>query len=715
MDIQTQDGILLKGIPDGTPDEAIKARIAAIRAEGQQPSRPTTEQKVQASAPMRFIQGMRDPIDAGAQILSHMVPESVTRVLDAPGRMLRNSDSPLLQTIGDRFFADPSAQATDQRLAESEQQYQAARQATAPKTLSSLVTGQRDPGADVMRFAGNIASPVNAAAARVLPIPAKATALRLAGTGAVAGGVGGLETPVTDPTEQANFGSTKAIQSGIGAVTGAALTPAIGKLVEALAPKVAAAVESRVRPDVQGARASVMTDQMISQALKDVGQDVGSLDSAYMQGLRDEVLKSLKAGRQLDVAALLRKQDFEKLGMQGTSGQITRDATQFARERNLRAVPNVGQPLLDTFTNQNQRIGQIVGSYGGPAAMESQQAGTVLAKALSEADESMRKQVSGAYTAARNAAGKDAEVPLQGLAQSYAGVLEDFGSKVPPEIRSKFAALGLDPANPSNQKKLLTVEGADRLLKDINDWVGADRQTNTALSRLRDALKSAVLEGGDDVFAGARNLAAQRFKLQDAVPALQAVAQGRASPDRFVQSYIVNGETADVKALATLLQKTNPQAFAEARNQLGATLERAAFGENAAGDKLIAPERFAKALRSIGTEKLSAFYSPQEIEQLQRVARVGAYINQTPNAAPVLGNPNFAWASNLINHIPGVPTAVRLAGALKTAANNASDVNAALAAKVPEQATQLSPEAARRLRQALMIGTVGAGMAVAPQ
>lgn len=36
MDIQTKDGIVLRGIPDGTPEEAIKARIAKIRAEGTQ-------------------------------------------------------------------------------------------------------------------------------------------------------------------------------------------------------------------------------------------------------------------------------------------------------------------------------------------------------------------------------------------------------------------------------------------------------------------------------------------------------------------------------------------------------------------------------------------------------------------------------------------------------------------------------------------------------
>ena len=36
MDIQTQDGIILRGIPDGTPEEAIKARLAKIRAGGSQ-------------------------------------------------------------------------------------------------------------------------------------------------------------------------------------------------------------------------------------------------------------------------------------------------------------------------------------------------------------------------------------------------------------------------------------------------------------------------------------------------------------------------------------------------------------------------------------------------------------------------------------------------------------------------------------------------------
>lgn len=41
MDIQTKDGIVLRGIPEGTPDEAIKARIAQIRGAPASESAPT--------------------------------------------------------------------------------------------------------------------------------------------------------------------------------------------------------------------------------------------------------------------------------------------------------------------------------------------------------------------------------------------------------------------------------------------------------------------------------------------------------------------------------------------------------------------------------------------------------------------------------------------------------------------------------------------------
>lgn len=696
--------------PDGTDPSVIQRTVKGLLGEQQQAPAPTATQKVQASGIGRFIQGMRDPIDGAAQSIAHMVPESVTNVLDYFPAKMRNSNSPLLQTIGESFFADPRAKATDQRIADTEKQYEAARTAT----------GQT--GFDGARFAGNVASPVNAALASAsgttqafnaarLGNAAVPTLKGLATTGAVIGGAGGALTPVTN-TEGSSFGEQKAAQVGLGAVTGAALTPVLSKVTEAVAPRIAAWFESRFRPEQLGAKASLETDQAIQAAFREIGADIDAVPQAYIKQLRQQVVDSLKSGKLPDVAAMLRQKDFQELGVPALKGQLTRDATTFARERNLRAVPEIGEPLMQTFTTQNQRLQNIIGGYGGRQAAESDVAGSAMAKALADYDEKLRKGVTDAYSAARQSTGKEATVPLQGLAQSYAQVLDDFADKVPAAIRNRFGSFGLDPLNPANQQKIFNVDEADKLLKLINSHVGNDAATNNALGQLRTAVKNAVLEQTDDVFAKGRELASKRFGLHESLPALEQASQGNLSAKNFVSKHIINADTSKVRALSKALSD-DPVAFKEARNQIGAFLERAAYGENVTGDKLFSPERYAKALRDLGTEKLKIFFSPQEVSQMQAVSRVGAYINQAPAAAPVLGNPNMAWAGQLLQRIPGVGQGAQLALALGRMARQGADVNASMAAKIPVQPAKPDPDTVRRLAQALAVGTAIAGGAAA--
>jgi hypothetical protein len=66
MDIQTKDGILLRGIPDGTPDEVIKARIEKIRAESAAPAVP------QASLPSQLLNGYVEAQGAVAEPILKM-------------------------------------------------------------------------------------------------------------------------------------------------------------------------------------------------------------------------------------------------------------------------------------------------------------------------------------------------------------------------------------------------------------------------------------------------------------------------------------------------------------------------------------------------------------------------------------------------------------------------------------------------------------------
>jgi hypothetical protein len=706
MDIQTKDGIILRGIPDGTPDSVIKERLAQIRGQAaptDTPAAPTTPQKLQASVPMRVAQGMRDPIDAGAQVLAHAAPDWLTNALDYLPAKLRNSDSPLLATIGDRFFADPRAKPTDARLLETERQYEAARNA-----------GGKDPGLDVARFTGNLFSPVNAALAAKLPAAALNTAPRMAASGGALGALGGALTPVSDPEGQKDFVEAKAVQTGVGAATGAVLTPAIGKVMEAAAPYISRAITKLAgTSEVNGARASLETDNIIAKALAEVGQKVDDLPQKQLMALRQQVVESLKQGKVLDAAALMRKQDFDALGLPFTQGQITRDPMQFARERNLRGVAGVGEPLMQTFDLQNQKLQQGIGKLA-EGASERTTAGEKISGALKGVDASLKGRVSSMYTDARNSAGKDLEVPLKGLAQDAAKVIDDFADKVPSAVRQKLESYGI--LKVGNQTKMFTFDEANKLLQTINDHVGSDAATNKALGRLRDSVKDAMLKSGsDDVFAPARMAASERFRLQDAIPALKAASEGDVAPDAFVRRFIVNGNAAEVKGLAKVLQQASPEAYKEARAQLGAQIQRAAFGENLTGDKVIAPERLAKVLRDLGTEKLSAFYTKEEIAMMHRMARVGAYANSIPGVAAINHSNTAATALNLAGMIPGVPSALSVLRAVSSPILNQRAVANAVSGQVPQALAQPAPELVGALNRLAGFGGVLGSTAAIPR
>jgi hypothetical protein len=164
------------------------------------------------------------------------------------------------------------------------------------------------------------------------------------------------------------------------------------------------------------------------------------------------------------------------------------------------------------------------------------------------------------------------------LAQDYADVLHDFGDKVPSGVRNNFESLGLMSGT---QNKVFGVDDAERLLKVINANRSADPATNAALAKLGNSVKSAVL-GADDsggVFAGPRQMAAQRFALHDNVPALADAAAGSIAPEDFGRKYLVNGDVDHVKGLVQLLQDKNPAALDVARGQVGDRAANAAFGD----------------------------------------------------------------------------------------------------------------------------------------
>ena len=68
--ITTRDGITINGIPDDLPADhpSLKERVATIRGQGKPPPAGTVAPDLEAPT-SGIAMGLRDPIDAGAQML----------------------------------------------------------------------------------------------------------------------------------------------------------------------------------------------------------------------------------------------------------------------------------------------------------------------------------------------------------------------------------------------------------------------------------------------------------------------------------------------------------------------------------------------------------------------------------------------------------------------------------------------------------------------
>lgn len=646
----------------GTPDfETVAQAYRAARGEEEAATQPTLRQKVISSAPARALQGARDPIDAAAQLL----PRGLEFLSSAGGF----APNPVSQFFG------TEAGRVDRGIGQYDRELEQARKAT----------GQE--GFDFARFGGNVFSPANLAIAAKLPVAATTGARVM--QGAALGGVGGLLSPVN--TEQnPDFMATKLGQAALGAAAGGVATPVIGKLGDYVVKKV-------------GQVAKPSNESLVT-AVKDYARESGmDWNSLPAQQQNDLIQRASQAVRG-NPAAAMRAQDFNALNMPYTAGQVTRDPAQFALERNL---SQTSDPLTARLAEQARILREQFGTLSQGASSQ-QQGGRLIVDTLRGVDEEMGAGVSRAYNAARQSAGKDAQIPLQGLAQDLADVMEKYSDStvksLPIKSFEKYGLLG------GKQTKPFTVESADKLIKDINANMSNDRAVNSALSDLRNAVKRSVTQdaGVDDVFAPARSAAAQRFKLQEAVPALDAAANGT-NPDLFVEKFILSKQasTGNVKELANVL-KMKPESFNEAKAQIASYLQRKAFGENLAGDAKINQSSLATALREIGDEKIEAFLGKHGLEQLKTISRVGAYIESFPAGRQPNTSGNWAAINKISQLVPGVPAVVTAGGAMADMFRRKAGEQSALAAKIP---TNPTPEQIRYLSQFLAAGALGTGSA----
>lgn len=693
--IVTKDGITINNIPDEVPhdDPSLKARVASLRAQGGQPPAPAATATPPVTAPTNgYMMGLRDPVDAGAQLLEHLVPDGVASKVNDFNNWLSDKTGLVSKVAEGPQGASKMVQAVNKAYGEGRVQR--------AQGLSNLVTGQQaDPGFDWGRLAGNVVNPVNLIGGESLT--AARTVPELAWAGAKAGAIAAAEQPVLNDNGGEDFWAKKAGQVALGGATGGVVTPVVAKGVQAMAggvQRAVGAVQSRLAPPQVTPQA---VQQAVSDALGAQGMRLGDAPKVILDSVTRQAQEALQAGQKLDPVAALRKAQFEAVGMTGeaapTLGQVTRDPMQYANERNLVGVHmggGVSNPISDRFQAQAGAMQGVFDRAGATGATDRNAAGASLIEALQGADAPVKAGVDKAYTAARAMNnGRAADLERGTFSQAANQALDDnmLGHALPADVRSLLndITIGKTPFNVDAATQIDTI--LSRAQRKASR--AGDDNASLAVGKVRDALHATPLAGagggaidtgvadaaqtGAPQLAGpavdrtlpvvggqpgavglplahqgsqgaaagvadtganaraafdqARRAARDRFATIEATPALKA-ALDEAAPDKFVQQFILNAPARDVASMRTVLQNS-PEALQQARAQIADTLKRAAFGNNASGDGGFAAERYLNTLRNLGPEKLGVFFTPEELVQFNLAGKVMSDIGSIPAGA----------------------------------------------------------------------------------
>lgn len=729
--ITTRDGITIQNIPDHVPadDPSLKERVATIRGQGSRQPSGTVAPDAPTSG---IVMGMRDPIDAGAQLLRRAVPDVVGNAVDDFGNWLASKGLPVAPSSG--------VAGVDKIVKSTNAGYEANR------------ADEGETGFDGTRLVGNMLNPANYVGGGSVKAAQGIKALALAG--AKAGGASAMLQPVLDTN---NFWENKAAQAATGAAAGAVMTPLVNAGAKVVGKSTGRLWEKLKPRDVSAERINIAVNNTFASQ----GIAPADIPDVMRESVMRQVQEALQAHAKLDPKAMVRKAQFEAVGLTGdagpTLGQATRDPMQFANEKNLSGVRiktphGEGNPLADRFNLQNQRLGEVFDQAGASGAVDKTTAGQVILDALKKSDVPVKQSVDDAYGAARAmTGGRAAELDRSAFSQAANAELDkgQWGHFVPAEVRNLLNDV-------TSGKAPLTVDTEvqiNEILSKVQRKFGKGSAEWSAIGVIRDALKNTPLSEGaaidaartvDDpiidagvkvsmkaagpvdegaaareLFAQARKAARDRFATIESTPALKAALDNEA-PDHFVRNFVINGDVRDVQALKGVL-KNSPEALAQARAQIADHLKRAAFGENPSGDKGFTADRYLNTIRAIGKQKLEVFFSPAEIVRLNLAGKVASDINSIPVGAKSGTNTSGTGAavmnmlsklseSSLMRKIPGARMVANQIGEIKTE----KQINQALKPALEQPKRELTQAATELLKLPSVPVGVASGVVASP-
>lgn len=637
--VRSPDGTLhvISGPEGATPEQVVAAAQQMFSASAPAPA-PQPSGVEQAGTAIREIprqvglagryglEGVAQGLEMFTEPIRRIVVNPLLRMAGQPGVMsLREGASnaatdmglPEPQTAGERVVGD------------------------AARSVAGVATGAGlyGKGAEMLGQAGG-------KTANVLQQLATRPGVQAVGAATAGASGGAVREAGGSPAEQFGAALLGGIVGGYGAAKG-----------QDLAEKGAALVRSVMTPKQAQIQAA---DQAITLTLQRSGIDWQSVPAGVKSQLRDEVAQALNTGQPLNEDALRRLVAFRRTGTTPTVGMLTQDPGQITREMNLAKTGansiDPGLQRLPQIQNKNaaQLLDQIdqMGAAGAPNAMG---AGRSAIESLDRTVAANQQNINRLYSTARDTQGRS--LPLEGgtFTKRANQLLDEqnVGSFLPADIANKMNAI-------AQGKFPLTVDVAEQLKTSIGNLQrgSADGNVRRALGLVRQALDDTPLQGAPtvnpgnlpavpgtvppsptiagqesiDAFNAARSANRQWMQRVEGNPALKAVVDG-VEPDQFVQKFIV-GKGASASDVAKLSNELTPQAKEAMRGYLARHLRDAATNSTDDITKF-SNDAYRRAMRDIGEDKLAAFFSREEIDQLKAIGDAGKYMQAQPTGSAV--------------------------------------------------------------------------------
>lgn len=584
------------------------------------------------SALARFGRGMQD-VASGIGQLTGTLPTVQAGLAMLPG----GTDIAATPEL----FGQTDPQANDQELAAVNQYEQA--------------TG---PGMDWMRLGGQA---VGTAPLAFAPAATAGLAARM-GTGAMAGGAGGMSLYAKDGEERIANTASGLLGGGLFAGVAPAVAKAGGKIISAgrdAVDTVSGLLASR-------AKVTTTITREIESAAKNAGVSLDDIGEAYVTRVKDKAAAALRNNEPFDYDAAVRQARAERFGFADdaalTRGQATRDPAVYSMEKNLSKRPQ-GAILAERMNNQLARAESYMDRLAKTPDLDAVTAGDAMRGLAGARADAMQADVRALY----DAVPKGGEFSANALADRTAQVLADFRDDVSSGVKTRIDEI-LDGKRAFTADELI---GLDKLISQTMP----PNPTNAARGTAAGKLKEALLGVMDDAtgaapaetkaaYAAAKKAAKARF---DAIgPHNGLVAQlvhGTIDPTRVIGKIAIGG----IDDLRRLNKFMKPEQWATVQRSVENMI-----AEDARPGGEFGQAAYDRVIKRIGKARLSVIFGPEKAKELidfRDVARdVFRYPNfhtiNVSNTAPEAANIVGDLANGLADLVPGGRLA---AGLLNTA------------------------------------------------